>query len=213
MSASPRRMLLAAGALATVAVATWYAAFATGAGERLDARALSQAMAHDGPRVHRLATLVADLANPVPFAFLSAGVIAIALARGRPRLAATVAVVLLGASVTTQLLKQLTAAPRDGAVPYTHVAAAAWPSGHTTAAAALGLCLVAVVPRAAQPLAALVGAGFALAVGGAVVLLAYHFPSDVAGGLCVAGAWGLAGLAILAGPTPAPRTASSSRAP
>lgn len=210
MPVSQRRMLLAAGALAAVAAAIWYAAFSTGLGERLDARALARAMAHDGPRVHGLATFVADLANPGPFAVLSLGVITIALARERQHLALTVAIVLLGSSVTTQVLKQLTAAPREGALPYTHIEAAAWPSGHTTAAAALGLCLVAVVPRALRPLAALLAAGFALGVGGSVVVLAHHFPSDVAGGLCVAGAWALIGLALLRAPTPARRRVSSS---
>src|SRR5262249_34307382 len=145
-----------------------------------------------------------------PFALCAAGVVAIALARGKPRLACAAAVTLLAANVTTEALKHFTAEPRGIAlVPYGHIAPASWPSGHTTAAAMLGIWLVVVAPPALRPLAAAVGAAIALAVAGAVVALASHFPSDVVGAVCVATAWTLLGLAALAA-SRAPRRASAS---
>ncbi|HSD01270.1 MAG TPA: hypothetical protein VLB81_02805, partial [Gaiellales bacterium] len=54
------------------------------------------------------------------------------------------------------------------------------PSGHTTAAATLALCLIAVAPAPLRPVAAVIGAVFALGVGaavaGLVVLLGWSRP-------------------------------------
>jgi membrane-associated phospholipid phosphatase len=207
---SPRVLLAIAGAAVVTAVAVWCVAFATDAGQRLDARALEHARATYGSHAYGVAQSAARIANPLPFAVLTAGLLAIALARRRPRLACAAAVTLLAATVTTELLKQLTADPGRGThIPYTHIAAASWPSGHTTAAAMLALWLPLVAPRALRPLAAAAGAGIVLVVAGSVVVVGSHFPSDVLGALCVAAAWTAAGLAALAA-SRAPRTASSS---
>src|SRR3954451_10334928 len=134
-------MFLAAAGFAAAAALVWAVAFGTARGTRLDARALTDLM-DVGHRLQPLAELGAQLANPLPFALLSGGVLAIALARGGVRLAAIFGAVLLGACMTTQVLKQLTADPRGvGLVPFAHVSTAAWPSGHTTAATVLALCL------------------------------------------------------------------------
>jgi membrane-associated phospholipid phosphatase len=207
---SPRVMLAAAGVAVLLAAAVWYVAFATDAGQRLDARALEHSMATYGSRRHTLASDTVRIADPLPFAILCAGLLAIAIARRRPRLAGAAAVTMLAATVTTKLLKQLTADPdRVTLVPHANVSAASWPSGHTTAAALLALWLPLVMPRALRPLAAVAGGAIVLVGAGSVLLLGWHFPSDVLGALCVAVAWTAAGLAALAA-TPARRTASSS---
>src|SRR5438046_1229140 len=64
------------------------------------------------PWLTDLATRVAHMANPVPFALASAGLAAIALVRGRPRLAVGVLVLVGGANVTSQLLKSALAHDR-----------------------------------------------------------------------------------------------------
>jgi membrane-associated phospholipid phosphatase len=207
---SPRLLLAAAGAAVLAAVAVWCVAFATDAGQRLDARALEHARATYGSHRYAAARHAVRIADPLPFALLAGGLLAIALARRRPRLACAAAVTLLAATVTTELLKELTADPERGMrVPYTDIAAASWPSGHTTAAAMLALWLPLVAPRWLRPLATAVAAAIVFVVAGSVVVVGSHFPSDVAGALCVATAWTAAGLAALAA-SRAPRTASSS---
>src|SRR4051812_15528519 len=168
------------------------------AGVRLDARALADFMDAGQPRLHTLAEIAARFGDPLPFAVLSAGVLALAFRRGGVRLAGMVGAVLVGAGITTQVLKPLTADPRGiDLVPSANVSNAAWPSGHATAAAALAFCLVALAPARWRPLAIAAGAAFALAVGCSVLVLGWHFPSDVAGGVCVAAAWTLCGLAVV----------------
>ena len=62
---------------------------------------------------------------------------------------------------------------------------------------ALALAAVVVVPRAYRPLTAIVGGAITLAVSFSILILAWHFPSDVVGGYLVATAWGLTSLAAL----------------
>jgi hypothetical protein len=90
----------------------------------------------------------------------------------------------------------LLAHPRGGFGEF-HVGAEAFPSGHATAAMSLALAAILVAPARLRPLVALVGAGFALAVGFAIVSLDYHFPSDVAGGYLVATGWCFGALAAV----------------
>src|SRR5271167_294266 len=70
-------------------------------------------------------------------------------------------------------------------------------STSATAALALVLCAVLVSPRELRPLIAAVGAVFALAVGGALLILAWHMPSDVIGGYLTATLWAALALAAL----------------
>jgi membrane-associated phospholipid phosphatase len=197
-----------------VAAATvWFVAFQTGPGQRLDARVLAHVRVEYQSRPNTIAHGIVHLADPLPFALFGAGLVVLALVRGRPRLACAAGVTLLAASLTTEALKQLTAEPRDiGLVPYGHISPASWPSGHATAAVMLALWLVLVAPPERRPLAIAVGAAVAVAVSVCVVLLASHFLSDVLGALCVAAAWTLAGLAAVAA-SPARRRASASPSP
>jgi hypothetical protein len=62
---------------------------------------------------------------------------------------------------------------------------------------ALALAAILVAPQAWRPIVAIGGAIFALAVSESVMLLAWHFPSDVAGGYLVATSSALTTLAAL----------------
>jgi membrane-associated phospholipid phosphatase len=114
-------------------------------------------------------------------------------------MAAIVPAVLLGANACTQALKPALADLRIidvGAV--SRIYPGSWPSGHATASMSLALCLVLVVGPRLRPLAALLGAGYAIGVGYALVALGWHLPSDVLGGYLVAAAFTLLGCAALA---------------
>ncbi len=129
----------------------------------------------------------------------SAVPVIVALVRRRPRHAAVMLAIVLGANLTTQILKPLLAAPRplndvvDGT--YLFVNAASWPSGHATAAMSLCLCAVLAAPSRWRPHVGALMAVFAIAVCYSFLELAWHFPSDVLGGFLVASVWGLGGAA------------------
>src|SRR5439155_1635421 len=61
----------------------------------------------------------------------------------------------------------------------------------------LALCAVLVAPRRLRPAAAVLGALLAVAVAYAILILAWHFPSDVLGGFLVATMWVLLLVAAL----------------
>jgi membrane-associated phospholipid phosphatase len=198
----PRRplFLLALAALSASAAATvWLAAFHAPGGRRFDAAALQAFTGavpeHLTPSTHGIATL----ANPVPFLLGGALLTAIALLRRRWLMAATVPVILLAANATTQVLKPALTDPRiiglDGAI---RIYPGSWPSGHSTASMSLALCLVLVVGPRLRPLAAVLGAGYAIGVGYALVAGGMHLPSDVLGGYLVAASFALLGAAVLA---------------
>jgi membrane-associated phospholipid phosphatase len=200
---TPGPLVLAAAGFALLAALVWAVAFETGHGVRLDARALHDFMDIGYGRGRPVAQAAARLGDPVPYTILTAGLLWWTLRREGPRVALTILVVLLGAILTAEVLKQLTADPRGiELVPFGHVSDAAWPSGHTTAATALALCAVWVAPPRLRPYAAIAGALYAIAVGSSVLLLGWHFPSDVIGGFCVAAAWVLGGIAYAGYPRP-----------
>jgi membrane-associated phospholipid phosphatase len=148
------------------------------------------------PRVDSVANDLLRLIEPVPLIALGTAIVAVALVRRRWQLGLAVALVLSLAPLSAQLLKPLLAHPHDP-VSGVYMASASWPSGHSTAAAALALCAVLVSPARLRPLVAAVGALFAVAVGCALLILAWHMPSDVLGGYVLAALWvalALAGL-------------------
>ncbi len=201
----PRRAvpyrLLAIACLLTL-LCTWFAAFHIGFFEHADQSVFAgfaDLRAH--PHVGALASFIAGLCNPQPFVFVAAIPVVIALLRGRPRLAIAIAAILLGANVTTELLKPLLAHPRaawllGGQAP---VGAASWPSGHATAAMSLTLTCVLGAPGRLRPAVATLGALFTVAVSYSFLTLGWHYPSDVFGGFLVAASWTLAVVAALLG--------------
>jgi membrane-associated phospholipid phosphatase len=193
---TPRRLWTAAAACVAAFVILLAVVYTTERGAAADERALEGFGQLQRPRLAEIADGIAKFADPMPFAVASAILVAIAFLRRRPLLGVAVGGILLGANVTTQVLKPLLAHPR-GAFGEYHVGAEAFPSGHATAAMSLALAAIVIAPTRLRPLVALVGAGFALAVGFSIVSLDWHFPSDVAGGYLVAAGWCFGALAAI----------------
>jgi membrane-associated phospholipid phosphatase len=175
-------------ACALALAGVWLVAELVPGAQLRDAVALRDFTLLSHPHVDLVANFLLDLLEPPLFVIWGSAMVAVALYRGRPRTALAVALVMALAPFTAETLKPLLAHPHAhfGAV---HIAPASWPSGHSTAALTVALCAVLVAPARLRPLVATVGAGYALAVGCALLILAWHMPSDVLGGYLVATLW------------------------
>jgi membrane-associated phospholipid phosphatase len=191
------RPLLVALACVPVLALLWMLAFQTGAGARLDSRVFTGLVDLQSTPVEPFARAGANLAGPIPFALAAIALVTIALVRRRPWEALVVVIVLAGANLTTQVLKPLATVARPAEVPPAAPAGDAWPSGHTTAAVALALCLLLVAPARMRPWALAAGAVFAAAEGFGLVVMSWHYPSDVVAGAGVAVIWAALGLGAL----------------
>lgn len=161
-----------------------------------DAVALNDFTELGRPRVDRLANGLLDLLDPLLYTLWALLLVAVALLRRRPRVALAVAIVLPAAPLSAELLKPLLAHPHAH-VGYDWIGAASWPSGHATAAMTLVLCALLVAPHRLRPTIAVLGGAFAIAVGFALLILAWHMPSDVLGGYLLAALFGSLALAAL----------------
>lgn len=198
MTRRPSAALAGAAAGSTGLFGLWLLVVHTAIGHRLDSAALGGFVGLQRPSVTPIAGDVAHLADPLAFVLVGLALTCIAVARGRPRVAIMVPLVLGLANVTTQGLKPILAAPRDAPALGIHqVGDAAFPSGHATAAMSLALCAVLVVGPRLRPFVAALGALFAIAVGYAILTLDWHYPSDVLGGYVVAATFTMLGLAAL----------------
>jgi membrane-associated phospholipid phosphatase len=177
---------------------TWYAAHEVAWLRRVDVNILLGFLQLNRPRVDWIAQAFVWLCDPSHYVVLAAAPIVLALLRGRRRLAATAFVLLAGANATTELLKPLTAGPRDHvAVPGIVLTNATWPSGHTTAAMSLALALIICVPARLRPVVSGVMALFVIGVVYSLLALGAHYPSDIVGGFEVSVTWALAALGVL----------------
>ncbi len=199
MSRRPLSLLALAFATAIGAVVVWLVALGVPRGRALDASAMQSFIGAAQPPLQPSINGVAHLADPGPLLLGAIALVVVALVRRRPWMALLVPLILGGANLTTQLLKPALADLRvidlyGSAMVYP----GSWPSGHATAAMSLALCGVLVVGPGLRPLAALLGAGYAIAVGYALVGLGWHLPSDIVGGYLVAATFTLLGAAALA---------------
>jgi membrane-associated phospholipid phosphatase len=195
----PRRAKVALIGAATgvlLLAATWYASRFIVVVQRADDSILRGFAELNRPGLDRVTRFIAGLCDPQSYVFLAAIPVLVAIVRGRPRVAVTVAVIMLSANETTQLLKPLLAEPRAIAGGFA-LAAGSWPSGHATAAMSLTLCSVIAAPARRRPIVAAAMAAFAIAVCYSFLELEWHYPSDVLGGFLVAGTWTLLGVAGL----------------
>jgi membrane-associated phospholipid phosphatase len=185
-----------AAASAAAAVLVWIVAYYAHAARRADATVFAALSEAGVPQLRSQIEKIALLASPRSFVLIGLALTAVALLRRRTRLAAVVALMLVAANATTQCLQHLI--PRLVERPPGGTAAAmAWPSGHATAAMSLALCAVLVVSPRLRPAAAMLGAGYAVAVGYAQIALGAHLPSDVIGGYLIAAAFVLLAVAAM----------------
>jgi membrane-associated phospholipid phosphatase len=173
-------------------------AYSVGPTARLDRSILARLDRPEGSQGHELASLVAHLSDPLPFVVMLGAIVLVGLAARRSRETVAALALVAGANLTTQLLKHLLQHSRfDIQYGLHQPLSEAFPSGHATAAASLAVALLLVVPPRLRPLAAGAGAAFVTAVGIAVVVIQWHYPSDVLGGMLVVASWTFAVVAAL----------------
>jgi membrane-associated phospholipid phosphatase len=200
MRQKPSHALLAALAGAIGLLVTGLVAFRWPLVRAHDAASLAGFVALSShSRLHGLADFIANSVDPVPYAAVGLVLALIALLRRRWVLAAVVPVTMFSASATTELLKPIVGQVRysDWFGPGHQIAAASWPSGHATAAMTLGLCAVLVAPAILRPVVAVLGCALAIGVSYSILILQWHFPSDVLGGYLVAAMWVSLAIAVL----------------
>ncbi len=185
-SAAPA-LLLAALCVAGLALTWVLAALVTPTHVR-DATALYHFTRLDRPAVEVLAKALLGLLEPAFFVIWAIALMAVALRRGRPRVAVAVAFVLILAPLSADLLKPLLAHPHAEVAPL-YVKSASWPSGHASAAMAFVWCALLVAPTRLRPTIAVLGIAFLVAVAFSLLILAWHMPSDVIGGYLLATLW------------------------
>ena len=196
---SPQRPLVAAAIGAFALVLIGLLSLGSDLARRADDAALGSFRSlGDNARIADLAHQTGHFADPLPVAVMTVVLLLVALVRRRPRTALAVVLVVLGANLTTQILKPALAAPwLASMLGSTDAPTGSWPSGHSTGAMSLALCAVLVAAPRWRPVVATLGAAFAVAVGYSLLVLGAHVPSDVLGGYLVAAVWALGGAATV----------------
>lgn len=165
-----------------------------GAGRFADAAALSGFEGVRLPVVRAFAAALAASFDPYPYVVVGLGLTCL-VARRSLRDGAAVLMLLGGANVSSQMLKPLLAHWRPLAGwGVRQVPAAAFPSGHATAAMALAFAFVLIAPRQRRLLVAALGSIMTVALSFSILVLGWHFPSDVIGGYLLATFWMMATL-------------------
>lgn len=183
-------VLTALGALAlvaTIVLVVW-----TRLGQRADERSRWSIGVPE-----QMSALVVNWLDTVSVSFVIVGLaVAVVLALVRRRLGAGVAAAVLvaGANITTQVLKEVIPRPEYGVGP----AMNSLPSGHTTVMTSLALALVIVAPRVLRPLLVVATSAVATFTGAATILERWHRPSDVIAAFGVCAIWAGIALVVLA---------------
>ena len=187
MRMNARWPLFAAMGCALAFAAVLESAYWIAPAARFDVIALKGFVTLDGTLSDPVAQVAAHSADLIPLAVMLAVVFAWGWSMGRRWEAFAALALVAGANVATQMLKILLAHPRvQASLGPNQPGAEALPSGHATAAMSLALAAVVVAPARVRASVALVGATYVIAVSISILVLGWHFPSDVLGGLLVA---------------------------
>lgn len=197
MPPSVKRPLIGAVACLLALVPVAIAAYKIGPTSRLDTSLLLHLVRTNNGPVVMVAEMVRYIGELPVVIVLLGGIALLGRHWGRRREAVVAILMVIGAGITTQLLKLVFAYPRFTDAYWTSPHELAFPSGHATAAASLSIALLLVVPPVHRLTAAAIGVLATGGVGISVMVLGWHYPSDVLGGLLVASAWGLGALAYL----------------
>lgn len=158
----------------------------TARGQRLDQLTVSGALAHDGPLGELSSVIVATVSVPVVAAVLALSVLLV-IVRRRAGLLLPLGVLVVGANLTTQMVKHLLIT-REALGPGIDVTPNSFPSGHTTLAASAAIALVLASGRA-RGFVAVLGALWTAGAGIGTLVIGWHRPSDVVGAILVVAAW------------------------
>lgn len=129
------------------------------------------------PELRRGALDVLDTVRAASLVVIGGGVVVVALIGRRPRLAMIVAAIIGVSILGAEVLKRGLVRPDFGVDPPGMTANWA-PSGHTTVAVTLVLCVLLVVPVRLRTVVALVGALYAAAIASATLAAGWHRPTD-----------------------------------
>ena len=173
-------------------VAVAIVALHTGVGQRVDERAMRTVVAGRETELTVL-SLLGRISIGAVLA-LSMVCVVLAIMRGRVRLAAAALVVIVGANISTQLLKDVVLERSLLDV----IAPNSLPSGHTTVVASAVGALLLVSPAALRLLVVVAGAFAVMATGASTIVAGWHRPADIVAALAVCLAWTAVG-AIMAG--------------
>ena len=182
---------------------TWFAAFRVERLQDLDARVLEVLNRLDGTTAEDVVELFNPAVTMPVYALICLLVLGLGARAAGTRAAIATGVAVVGANVTTQLLKRGLDEPRQNDLLEHQVAAASWPSGHATAVTIVLLAALMLAPGHRRPLVLAVAGTWAAIVCVGVVINRWHYPSDVLGGVLVAGAWASAAAAWVRSSRPA----------
>jgi membrane-associated phospholipid phosphatase len=207
------KISLAGAAVCAAALAFLaYSVYSTGPIERLDLRIYLHFEFVPYPTIFPAETLV-HLGDLIPLLAFVAVLIGIGRHFRRRRETVAALAVIVGANLSTQLLKIALESPRPagaaGHASWAHLLPSdnAFPSGHTTAAASVAIAALFVVPARHRMTAAVAGILLTGAMAVSVVVLGWHYPTDAVGAILVAAIWGLLMAAVLCSPTRPGQTA------
>jgi membrane-associated phospholipid phosphatase len=191
-------LVCAVGFAVIVVLAYW-----VGPTERLDRSVLDALNTRPDTFINEVSYVGFQIVNFRP-AWVLAGALAvlIALAQWRIRDAVFAAALIAGAGGLVLIFKALLANPRYQPVPVDSDAypwKEAFPSGHSAGSLAWSLAFLSVVPISWRRPTAIVGVVFTLYISFGVLVLNYHYPSDVLGGWLLAAGWWFALLALWEG--------------
>lgn len=119
------------------------------------------------------------------------GLVVVAVSRRRYEAAAAAVALVLGANLTTQLLKR--AIERED---FGMLTVASFPSGHATVIVSVSLAALLVAPPAGRTLVSALATGAITVTAAATLVASWHRPSDVLGAILVSLVWGSALVAL-----------------
>jgi membrane-associated phospholipid phosphatase len=184
-------LLVLAGAEVAGFVMVWRFFVQSEHGQLLDTMALTGNSIGQA-RVEGLVDTVLNTMSALSLAIATAVVGFIALIRRRIAVAFGVVLLIVGANVTTQVLKQVIYRPELGVDLERAAAGNSLPSGHTTIAASVAVALMLVLPARLRGVGAVLGALFAAVAGVATLSAGWHRPSDAVAAVLIVGAWACA---------------------
>lgn len=199
---------------AAALVGVYWVAVRTVRGRVLDGRSLRGAMLTE-PWTPGVVERVLDVVSVTSILAAIGVILGIALLRLRRAVGVAAIVLLLGANLTTQLLKRVVLdRPYLGLVEPAAALANSLPSGHVTAAFSVVVALVVVLPPALRAAGATAGVAFTTGVGVATMVGGWHRPSDAIAACLVVGIWAalvLGGVAVGSGSPVEPRGTREAR--
>jgi len=200
-AASAWAPMLALAISAAVLAAMYWLFVRTPDGQRVDEAARLRVGAPSGTR-----HLIAQVLGDVSIGMVALGLfvcVVIALLRGQRLVAASAVVLVAGANLTTQVLKNSVFSRPD----YGHWTSNSLPSGHTTVVTSLVLALLLVAPAIGRGPAAFAGTAAITLTGVGTIVAAWHRPSDVIAAIAICLGWGAFMLMVIGWAHPArPRT-------